>query len=141
MRFSSKIQKRYVPFLKLGKRRAVERRQVTETLISAEVKRRVADGIRTRDLRNHNPGDSNSKVLLEQVVTAGSDSGCTAGCTSNTKSAHETPSQVNSEADAHRLALLAADGQLQAVVDSWGTLPDAVRVGIVAMVASCQPKG
>ncbi|MDZ4659750.1 MAG: hypothetical protein SH868_19425 [Bythopirellula sp.] len=79
--------------------------------------------------------------MIPQLLTASDESGCTNGCTSNAKNAHETPSQGVNEADAKRLELLAADGQLQAVVDSWAMLPDAVRAGITAMVASCQPKG
>jgi len=101
----------------------------------------VANGIRTHDLRNHNPADTNSNVDTGQQVTSSGSPACTNACTNLPENAQDEHASAVKLADLQQLELLAADAELRAVVDGWRALPDAVRVGIVAMVASCQPKG
>jgi hypothetical protein len=75
-------------------------------------------------------------VLSEDIkqLTSTPANGCTNGCTSSAEIAHAGQAEAANPADANRLELLAADAGLRAVVDGWSYLPEAVRVGIMAMV-------
>ena len=55
---------------------------------------------------------------------------CTRACTSNAEIAHETAAAAS--------AGIPLDDDLAAVVEAWGTLPAAVRAGIVAMVRAAR---
>ena len=94
----------------------------------------MADGIRTHDLRNHNPTDTSSNVIADQPLTSSDASACTNACTSFAESAHEAQPKLAELASSKCLELLAADPELLAVVQAWPELSDAVRAGVVALV-------
>ena len=73
---------------------------------------RVADGIRTHDLRNHNPNEPGSNIVTGQQVTSSDAAACTNACTSLAENAHDGPAEVVERVDLRRLELLAAEPEL-----------------------------
>ena len=51
----------------------------------------MSDGIRTRDIQNHNLESTQSNVLAGNVVTSTPEDGCTTGCTSEPETDHADP--------------------------------------------------
>ena len=74
-------------------------------------------------------------------VTPTDANGCTNGCTNSAENVHESPPELDGAQQPSWSKLLATNSELVTIVEAWAELPDAVRVGIVAIVASCQPKG
>ncbi|MCO6045941.1 hypothetical protein NG895_18735 [Aeoliella sp. ICT_H6.2] len=98
---------------------------------------RAGDGIRTRDVQLGKLAASSSKRLSQNNLEPANDPRCTAGCTNPAENAHEAAESVGGPLEDERLELSAADSDLQAVIDAWSGLPDAVQAGILAMVRLC----
>ncbi len=109
----------------------------------------MANGIRTHDLRNHNPDGHKSNTLTGQQFTSTVANGCTNGCTNSPEIAHSGQPEAVSLAELQRLdtlpdpdelarsrwlEFLDAEPDLLTVVESWHKLPELVRAGVVAMV-------
>ncbi len=80
-------------------------------------------GSRTRNLRFTKPVGKIRNPLQPQQVTNPADS-------------VGTPWGQTTHNPAHSIAI--ADKNLQAVIDAWPTLPEAIRAGIAAMVAAAK---
>ena len=106
------------------------------TLVPADVNARVADGIRTHDLRNHNPTDSSPKLLTDQQVALTDADGCTNGCTNSAEDGQLLSRESISTDQTKQGKLLATSPELLTIVTAWPELTEAVKTRILAMVRS-----
>jgi hypothetical protein len=70
-------------------------------------------------------------------LTEDGNSACTTACTSNTETANEAITEASGRGDAEGPA---QDPRLDAMIESWPTLPEAIKAGIVAMVKASTPE-
>lgn len=86
-------------------------------------------------------GGTQSQPVENSTVTEPLPGACTAACTGNGKRGHGDGEIGASDGPATGGDGTSADGELAEVIAAWATLPEAVKVGILAMVRAANKGG